>query len=104
MPTVQTPVGMLPFQVDDFGEGCQRSCKGALYFRPSSTRGITQDELDHLLRNYAVAQRFVVIPDPKPKVEAAPVAEPVAKRDAAPAVLETSTPPEGGGSSRHEDG
>jgi hypothetical protein len=67
MPIIQTPVGMLPFQVDDFGKDCERSCKGALYLRPSATRRVTQAELDHLLVKYAEAKTFVVIPDPPKK-------------------------------------
>ena len=91
MPIVQTPVVMTPFQVEGFDKGCERSCKGALYLRPASTKFVTQGELDHLLKNYPVAKRFVVIPDPpKKKAEAAkPKPAPVQPKPAAP-----SPPPE----------
>lgn len=58
MPLIQVPVGVTPCQVDDFpaeisaADGSkrpfERSCKGALHFRPATTRRITQDEMDHI--------------------------------------------------------
>jgi hypothetical protein len=57
MPLVQIPVGIAPCQIDDFpleiaeGEGKRpfdRSCDGALYLRPASTRVISNDELEFL--------------------------------------------------------
>jgi hypothetical protein len=47
MPLVQTQGG-LPYHVEDFAEGCERSVKGALHFLPSSTKKITADELKHI--------------------------------------------------------
>lgn len=56
---INIPVGITPCQIDDFpatvkeGEGkdaperpFERSCRGALYIRPSSTRPLTSDEVD----------------------------------------------------------
>jgi len=43
---------MAPCQVDDFAEGCERSKKGALYFRPSSTMDLTSDEYKHLMSKH----------------------------------------------------
>jgi hypothetical protein len=58
MPLIQIPVGVTPCQVDDFpveisaADGTkrpfERSCKGALHFRPATTRRVTQDEMDHI--------------------------------------------------------
>ncbi len=58
MPLIQIPVGVIPCQVDDFpaetsaADGTktpfERSCRGALHFRPATTRRITQDEMDHI--------------------------------------------------------
>ena len=88
MPLIQIPVGIAPFQVDDFpkevGKGeearkFERSCEGALYLRPASTRNLTDDEWEHLEKNYKVLARAHVVkvdvtkarslkPKPKPKV------------------------------------
>lgn len=46
------PAGVGPLQVDDFPEGCERSCKGALHIRPSSTLEATDGELAHLKKHY----------------------------------------------------
>jgi hypothetical protein len=48
MPLIHIPVGVAPCQVDDFPQDAERSCKGALHFRPASTKEITADELAHL--------------------------------------------------------
>ncbi len=86
MPIVQTPVGMPPFQVDNFGPKCERSCSGALYLRPSSTKQVTKGELEHLLDRYPQAKRFVVIEDPPKKQDKAKaVAKPKPKSTATPA-------------------
>lgn len=80
MPYVQIPVGIAPCQIDDFpatiGEGEEkrpfdRSCKGALYLRPASTRVISDDELEWLrtakqhqkLGSRILVLRVDVVPD-----------------------------------------
>ena len=92
MPLIQIPVGIAPFQVDDFpkevvvdkGSGLnrkfERSVKGALYLRPASTKNLTDGEWGHLKKNYKVLARAHVVkvdvtearslkkPKPKPKV------------------------------------
>lgn len=62
-------------QIEDFPEGCARSCKGALHLRPGGTKVVTEGELAHLQANHpkAVAGLRVVATTPaKPK----PVAKP----------------------------
>jgi len=57
MPLVSIPVGIAPCQIDDFpaeiGDGedkrpFERSCKGALFLRPASTKVLSNDELEFL--------------------------------------------------------
>lgn len=36
-------------QIEDFPDGCERSCNGAIHIRPNSTKMITVEELNHLL-------------------------------------------------------
>jgi len=52
MHTVQIPKGVAPCQVEDFPEGCERSQKGALYFRPNGTMRLTEDEYKHVLKSH----------------------------------------------------
>lgn len=49
---VLIPATVDPIQIDDFPEGCERSCKGALHLRPSSTKMLTAGELGHLEKKY----------------------------------------------------
>ena len=73
MPLVQFPSDIHPNQVDDFPEGSERSCKGALHIRPSSTKVLTKDELDHLQKAHKplVAKAHVVREDITPQSEGA---------------------------------
>ena len=73
MPLINIPVGIAPCQIDDFpktvGKGedakpFERSCKGSLHLRPSSTKVVTQDELDWIKRHKEhkmLARRLVVV-------------------------------------------
>lgn len=73
MPLINIPVGIAPCQIDDFpktvGKGedakpFERSCKGALYLRPASTKVVTQHELDHIKKHgdhKMLARRLVVV-------------------------------------------
>lgn len=38
----------LPIQIDDFGSGIERSCVGAIHFRPGSVIDLTSDEYHHV--------------------------------------------------------
>lgn len=76
MPLVQVPQNATPCQIDDFGEGCERSKVGALYFTPGSTKELTADELAHIEKNHkALARKLVRIPfdDSKGRVAKAKV-------------------------------
>ncbi len=76
MPLVQIPVGIAPFQVDDFPKEVvvgkddkgkdetrkfERSVEGALYLRPASTKNLTDDEWGHLKKKYKVLARAHVV-------------------------------------------
>lgn len=73
MPLINVPVGIAPCQIDDFpktvgkGEGAkpfERSCKGALFLRPASSKVVTQDELDWIKQHpehKLLARRLTVV-------------------------------------------
>lgn len=86
---VQVPKGGMPYNVDDFPKDCERSCKGALYFRKNSMRTMTQDEYNHVLnspKHKDFGKRLLVVMKGDSKVDKARKAkEAVAPKAAAPA-------------------
>ena len=87
MPLINIPVGIAPCQIDDFPENVgkgkdavpfERSCQGALYLRPASTKVVTVHELDHIrqhkdhkmLTRRMVVVKVDVIPDAGPRSKA----------------------------------
>jgi len=61
---IQVASGIPPQQVDDFGEGVERSVKGALYFRPNTLRTVTRGEYDHICTAHPhLASKLHVIKD-----------------------------------------
>jgi hypothetical protein len=48
MVLVHVKRGVPPFQVGDFGPDVERSCKGAIYFRPGTTASMTESEYEHI--------------------------------------------------------
>ena len=65
-------------QVEDFPEGCARSCKGALHLRPGSTKVLTEGELSHLQAKHPeVVAGLRVVDTTPPKAKLAPKAKPV---------------------------
>jgi len=58
-----------PCQVDGFGDGAERSVKGALHLRPNSLATITHDELEHVQRSHSEIQLRVVRVDKPSAVE-----------------------------------
>jgi hypothetical protein len=86
MVVLRFPIGSTQVQVDDFGPGVERSCKGALHFHPGSVKEVTLAEWEHIRKKHPdTASRFQVltaeVPTPRParlaisveKVEAAPL-------------------------------
>ena len=73
MPLINIPVGIAPCQIDDFPENVgkgkdavpfERSCQGALYLRPASTKVVTAHELDHIRKHQdhkMLTRRMVVV-------------------------------------------
>lgn len=78
---IQVASGIPPQQVDDFGEGVERSVKGALYFRPNTLRTLTKGEYEHICSKHEkLASKLRVLKDtdpyptkvPEPVVESEP--------------------------------
>lgn len=64
---IQVASGIPPQQVDDFGEGVERSVKGALYFRPNTLRTLTKSEYEHICEKHPkLAAKFRVLKDTDP--------------------------------------
>jgi len=62
MPIIRTPVGALPTDaVEGFADGCERSVKGALHFKPNSTKVITKGELEHIKVKYPDLFKVLII-------------------------------------------
>lgn len=85
---VAVPAGVGPLQVDGFPEKCERSCKGALHLRPSSTAVATDGELAHIKDKLPkVAEKLRVLSDVTLE------AEPAAKADEKPTTPPAPTAP-----------
>lgn len=109
MPIVQIQKGLTPCQVDDFGADVERSAKGALFLRPSSTKALTAGELEHLKKNHPeIWRRLVVVPEKKAvKKPAAAATKPVVEAVKPAEVVkpsETSESSSSGRSRRRSDG
>jgi len=91
VPTVVVRTGLLPQQVEDFPEDCERSCKGALHLKPGTTL-MTDGELAHIRKSRPELNAYLQIvnrtrPTKPPAVPDVPPDE--EKGD--PAVTETVT-------------
>lgn len=84
-------------QVEDFPEGCARSCKGALHLRPGGTKVVTEDELAHLQANHPKVGAVLRVVDTT-STKAKPAAKPKAPKLMERAVKEA----EGRGAARGE--
>lgn len=89
--TVAVGADTYPVQIDDFPEGCERSCKGAVHFRPGALLQITAAELAHVQAKHAglAATLRVSVSSPVVDVPLRPIAPPMPypdlKTKAAPA-------------------
>jgi len=64
MPTLLVKVGTLPQQIDDFPDGCERSCRGSLHIR-TGTLSVTDGEWKHIQsRHPALAAQMVDVTPP----------------------------------------
>ena len=67
-------VGNSPLYLDDFGDDCERSCKGSLHLLPKKLIQVTDQELKHIKEKRPdVFKQLRVLP--KPKMAAKPVPE-----------------------------
>jgi len=88
---IQVASGIPPQQVDDFGEGVERSVKGALYFRPNTLRTLTKGEYEHICSKHAhLASKLWVLKDTGLYLSKAPA--PVIESDPDPDVPPESEP------------
>lgn len=108
MPLVQVSQNTSPCQVDDFGEGCERSKPGALYFVPGSLKQLTVGEWEHIkAKHKGFAAKLLLVPfdedklqAPKAKAAEAPVrasSRPTAAQRRAAKSQPATPPPEGPG-------
>ena len=68
MPQVIVEHGVTPCQIDGFPEKCERSRKGALYVRPSSSLEMTNDELAHVKATLPeLYKKLRVVEQPRPR-------------------------------------
>ena len=89
MPVVQVSHSTQPYHIDDFKDGCQRSCKGALHFLPSSTKTITKSELEHVKEAHkAFAKKLYVVLEDETKTR---VAKDIAQNKKATPVVERAS-------------
>lgn len=88
MPTVVVRTGLLPQQVEDFPEGCERSCKGALHLKPG-TLTVTDGELAHIRKSRPELSAYLQVVSRTRPVKAAAV--PVEAPDDPPPGTESVT-------------
>jgi hypothetical protein len=79
--------------VDDFGEGVERSVKGALYFRPNTLRTLTKGEYEHIRSKHSyLASKLRVLKDTDPYPTKVPEPGPVVESNPEPDVPPGSEP------------
>lgn len=78
MPHIVVGRGVMPCQVDDFPEKCERSRLGSVYFRPGSSEELTDGELEHI--KGTKPELFAKLLVSKPVKASRPAPEPKSKK------------------------
>lgn len=72
MPQIVVGRGVMPCQVDDFPEKCERSRQGSIYFRPGSSEELTDGELEHIKVSWPELYAKLAISKPLRALKAVP--------------------------------